>query len=132
MECSHFQGEVVGPGSLCLFADTYSFEQIRGFLTDEEADRLIELGHEQLTEEHGDEWRTRQYAPNDIPSVKSLSLPMTDCCVYADRSAYATVFFKQSAYASTVLLRDIEDRIARLTMIRPDPLEGKRVSGIGV
>ncbi len=36
----------------------------------------------------------------------------------SDRSAYATVFFKKSTYASNVLLRDIEDRIARLTMIR--------------
>jgi hypothetical protein len=69
---SNFQGEALRLGSHSSFLVTLSFKQIRGFLTDEEADRLIELGHEQLTEEHGDEWRTRQYASNEsLFTVKS-------------------------------------------------------------
>jgi hypothetical protein len=65
LERSHFQGEIFWFSSVRnLYGDTLSLKQIRGFLTDEEADQVIELGHEQLTEEHGDEWKTRQYAPN--------------------------------------------------------------------
>ncbi len=133
---SDFQGESQRPRPTLAQLVTLSFKQIKGFLTDEEADQLIELGHEQLTEEHGEEWRTRQYAPKHTPSVAlnfgpPLSLLTTNCsCV--DRSAYATVFFKQNAYASNILLRDIEDRIARLTMIRLEECQTQRLKRMQV
>ncbi len=40
---------------------------------------------------------------------------------HAVRSAYATTFFSRQTYNDSSLLRDIEDRIARLTMIRQPP-----------
>ena len=49
-----------------------------------------------------------------LSNVRNSILYLTLMCP----SAYATVFFQRQTYEDNELLRDIEDRIARLTMIR--------------
>jgi hypothetical protein len=64
---------------------------IDNFLSGQEVDHLIEMGHRALTSQHGDVWRTRH--------------------------AYSTVIYGAADYDDGRTLRDIEERIDRLTMI---------------
>jgi hypothetical protein len=66
--------------------------KVESFLSDEECDDLVALGHEVLTEQHGDSWRTTH--------------------------AYATTFFRAEDYRRSELLRSFEERVARLTMVK--------------
>lgn len=66
--------------------------KIERFLSSEECDAVIALGHGVLTEEHGDIWRTRH--------------------------AYATTFFRPEDYRASEVLQSFEERVARLTMVR--------------
>ena len=82
---------------------------------------MIALGHDQLTEVHGDEWRNKQCDALLVFCCFQFwpSCLIASCFAFAPYgSAYATVFFSRLAYNRSVLLRDIEDRISRLTMIR--------------
>ena len=71
--------------------------QVPHFLSDAEADEMLDLGHGALTEKFGDEW--------------------------FDKHAYSTVFFTDKDYARSSVLRAFEERVARLTMVKPHPQE---------
>jgi hypothetical protein len=62
------------------------------FLSDTEADTLIELGHDALTEQYAEEWKSRH--------------------------AYSTIFFSREQYRRNEILRQFEERVARLTMVK--------------
>ncbi|EKX31257.1 hypothetical protein GUITHDRAFT_166926 [Guillardia theta CCMP2712] len=71
--------------------------QIQNFLSDEEADEVIRLGHEELDAQHGGGWEREV--------------------------AYGTAFFHYHQSNMSRVLVELEDRIARTTMIRPHPDE---------
>ena len=71
--------------------------QIPNFLSDEEADEVIRLGHEELQAQHGGRWEREV--------------------------AYGTAFFHYHQSNMSHVLVELEDRIARTTMIGPHPDE---------
>ena len=62
------------------------------FVTDAEADELKEMGHTVLTQQFGDSWRAGQL--------------------------YSSVFFGEEQYAQHKLVREFEDRVQRLLMVK--------------
>jgi hypothetical protein len=70
---------------------------IPNFLSDAEADELIELGHEELTRMHGDEW--------------------------VHRHAYSNAMYTDQSYADSAALRELDRRIDLLTMVPSHPDE---------
>ena len=62
------------------------------FVSDAEAEVLIEAGHSVLNRQHGEAWKSRH--------------------------AYSNVFYEDEDYAAHPVLKVLEDRIARLTMVK--------------
>lgn len=82
----HIQGEMeVVDGDSRIFT-------VQNFLSEAEADTLIQIGEDMLTRRHGESWR--------------------------ERHVYSNGFFGTEEYDETPLMAELEERIARLTMVK--------------